>query len=276
VEDTTGDTRRIGYGVGTFASRAAVVSGNAVRIAAEGGERQARELAARLLEADADDVELAEGTARVRGAPRTAIPLGRLAVVANPLRYAFGAEAAEAAVFARKAYATGQAPLAPGAAPGLTATEYFSPRSGVFGFGMHAAVVEIDPEACDLRVRRYVIVHDCGRVINPMVVHGQILGGFAQGIGGSFYERLAYDDAGQLQNASFMDFLIPYATEVPRPEVHHTETPSPNNPLGVKGVGEAGTIAVPAAIANAVSDALGVPVDRMPLSPQAIFELVHG
>jgi CO/xanthine dehydrogenase Mo-binding subunit len=141
---------------------------------------------------------------------------------------------------------------------------------------MHAAVVEIDPETCDLRVRRYVIVHDCGRVINPMVVHGQVLGGFAQGIGGSFYERLAYDDAGQLQNASFMDFLIPYATEVPRPEVHHTETPSPNNPLGVKGVGEAGTIAVPAAIANAVSDALGVPVDRMPLSPQAIFELVHG
>jgi CO/xanthine dehydrogenase Mo-binding subunit len=121
-----------------------------------------------------------------------------------------------------------------------------------------------------------VIVHDCGRVINPLVVEGQIHGGFAQGLGGAFYERLAYDDAGQLLNASFMDFLIPYATEVPAPEIHHTETPSPVNPLGVKGVGEAGVIPVAATIANALSDALGRPIDRMPVSPLDIFELVEG
>ena len=178
-------------------------------------------------------------------------------------------------MFARKAYASGEAPLREGASPGLNAVEYFSPQAGVFGFGMHAAVVEIDPDTCNLLIRRYVMVHDCGRVINPMVVEGQMLGGFAQGIGGAFYERLAYDENGQLQNASFMDFLIPYATEVPVPELIHMETPSPSNALGVKGVGEAGTIAVPAAVANAVSHALGRPVDRMPLSPLEVFEMLH-
>ena len=275
VRVTTGDTRRIGYGVGTFASRSAVVSGNAVQMAATSVRRQAQELAARLLEADPDDIELVDGEVRVKGAPGSAIALGQLGVVANPLRYAFGRDATEAAMFARKAYASGEAPLREGATPGLNAVEYYSPRSGVFGFGMHAAVVEIDPDTCNLLIRRYVMVHDCGRVINPMVVAGQMHGGFAQGIGGAFYERIAYDESGQIVNASFMDFLIPYATEVPAPVLLHTETPSPNNALGVKGVGEAGTIAVPAAIANAVADALGKPVDRMPLSPLAVFEMLH-
>ena len=275
VRVTTGDTRRIGYGVGTFASRSAVVSGNAVRIAARSVRRQAQELAGRLLEADAEDIELADGEVRVKGAPGSAIPLGRLAVVANPLRYAFGSDAAEAAMFARRAYAAGEAPLRDGATPGLNAVDYYSPRSGVFGFGMHAAVVEIDPDTCNLIVRRYVMVHDCGRVINPLVVAGQMHGGYAQGLGGAFYERIAYDAAGQIQNASFMDFLIPYATEVPEPVLLHTETPSPLNELGIKGVGEAGTIAVPAAIANAVGDAIGRPVDRMPLSPLDLFEMLH-
>ena len=275
VRVTTGDTRRFGYGVGTFASRSAVVSGNAVQMAAASVRRQAQELAARLLEADPDDIELADGEVRVKGAPGSAIRLGQLGVVANPLRYAFGQDATEAAMFARKAYASGEAPLREGATPGLNAIEYYSPRSGVFGFGMHAAVVEIDPDTCNLLIRRYVMVHDCGTVINPMVVAGQMYGGFAQGIGGAFYERIAYDESGQIVNASFMDFLIPYATEVPTPVLLHTETPSPNNALGVKGVGEAGTIAVPAAIANAVADALGEPVDRMPLSPLDLFERLH-
>jgi len=275
VRVTTGDTRRIGYGVGTFASRSAVVSGNAVHMAATSVRRQAQELAARLLEADPEDIELADGEVRVKGAPGSAIGLGQLGVVANPLRYAFGRDATEAAMFARKAYASGEAPLREGATPGLNAVEYYSPRSGVFGFGMHAAVVEIDPDTCNLLIRRYVMVHDCGRVINPMVVAGQMHGGFAQGIGGAFYERIAYDESGQIVNASFMDFLIPYATEVPAPVLLHTETPSPNNALGVKGVGEAGTIAVPAAIANAVADAVGQPVDRMPISPLALFEMLH-
>jgi CO/xanthine dehydrogenase Mo-binding subunit len=275
VQVTTGDTRRIGYGVGTFASRSAVVSGSAIQQTASSVRRQAQEFAARVLEANADDIELADGTARVKGSPGSSIPLGQLALVANPLRYAYGKGATEAAVFARKAYASGDAPLREGATPGLNATEYYSPRSGVFGFGVHAAVVEIDPDTCDLQIRRYVIVHDCGRVINPLIVDGQVQGGFAQGIGGALYERIAYDDTGQIQNASFMDFLIPYATEVPKPEIFHTETPSPNNELGVKGVGEAGTIPVSAVIANAVSDALGRPIDAMPLSPLALFDMLE-
>jgi CO/xanthine dehydrogenase Mo-binding subunit len=237
---------------------------------------QAQVLAARLLEADPEDVELAEGAARVRGTPQAAVPLGQLAILANPLRYAFGAQAQAAAGLARRLSASGGATLEEGAAPGLNAVSYYSPPAGAYGFGMHAAVVEVDPDTCDLRILRYVIVHDCGRVINPLVVEGQIQGGFAQGIGGAFYERLAYDDTGQLLNASFMDFLIPYATEVPAPEIHHLETPSPVNPLGVKGVGEAGVIPVAAAIANALSDALGEPIDRMPVSPLELFELTEG
>ncbi|MBV9715020.1 MAG: xanthine dehydrogenase family protein [Solirubrobacterales bacterium] len=275
VQVSTGDTRRIGYGVGTFASRSAGVAGNAVKRAARSVRHQAQEFAARLLEAAVDDIELADGAARVKGSPQSAIPLGRLALVANPLRYAYGAEATEAAVFARKAYSSGEAPLHEDATPGLNAVEYYSPRSGVFGFGMHAAIVEIDPDTCNLLVRRYVIVHDCGRVINPLVVDGQVQGGFAQGLGGAFFERIVYDDTGQIQNASFMDFLIPYATEVPAPELHHTETPSPSNELGVKGVGEAGAIAVPAVIANAVADALERPIDSMPLSPLQLFDMLH-
>jgi len=119
------------------------------------------------------------------------------------------------------------------------------------------------------------VVHDCGTVINPMILEGQIHGGVAQGVGGALYERMVYDSSGQLLNASFMDFLMPYATEVPAPELLHTETPSPNNSLGIKGVGEAGTIPVAAAIANAVSDAIGKPIDTMPISPSDLFELLH-
>src|SRR5438067_11112197 len=122
---------------------------------------------------------------------------------------------------------------------------------------------------------RYVVMHDCGRVINPAVLEGQIQGGVAQGIGGAFYERLAYDDEGQLRNASFMEFLIPYATEVPDLVIDHLETPSPLNPLGIKGAGEAGVIPVGAVIASAIEEALGVPVTEMPLSPLRLFELTH-
>ncbi len=157
----------------------------------------------------------------------------------------------------------------------MNAVEYFSPASGVFGFGMHAAVVEVDEATCDVRILDYVVGHDCGRIINPIIVEGQMYGGVAQGIGGALYERMAYDEQGQLLNASFMDFLMPYATELPEPSLHHTETPSPNNALGVKGVGEAGTIPVAAAIANAISDAIGIPIDRMPISPSELFDLVH-
>ena len=135
--------------------------------------------------------------------------------------------------------------------------------------------MEVDEATCDVRILDYVVGHDCGRVINPVIVEGQMYGGVAQGIGGALYERMAYDENGQLLNASFMDFLMPYATELPQPVLFHTETPSPNNVLGVKGVGEAGTIPVAGAIANAVSDAIGIEIDRMPISPLQIYELVH-
>ena len=273
VRVTTGDTRRIAYGVGTFASRTAVVAGSAVRRAAGEVRRQAQELAADLLEAAPQDIELRDGAVQVRGAPGSAIPLGQLATVANPLRYAFGAQAQRAAELAQRASASGDRPLPEGRTPGLAATEYFSPNAGAYGFGVHAAVVEIDPETHAVSICRYVVMHDCGRIINPVIVDGQVLGGLAQGIGGALYEVLAYDADGQLQNASFMDFLIPFATETVRPVLLHTETPSPNNPLGVKGAGEAGIIPVAAAITNAISDALGCPIDRAPLSPLDLYEL---
>ena len=139
-------------------------------------------------------------------------------------------------------------------------------------------MVEVDAETGEVRVLRYLVHHDSGRVINPMVVEGQIHGGVAQGIGGALYERIAYGPEGQIMNASFMDFLLVSAAEMPWIEQVQTETPSPNNPLGIKGVGEAGTIPVSAAIANAVEDALGVPVDRMPVMPEDILTLIasHG
>src|SRR2546427_292878 len=139
--------------------------------------------------------------------------------------------------------------------------------------GCHAAYVRVDPKTFRLEILKYVVVHDCGRLINPLVVEGQIEGGVAQGIGGAFYERLAYDADGQLRNASFMEFLMPYATEIPKIEIDHIETPSPLNPLGIKGAGEAGVIPVGAVIASAVEEALGVAITEMPLSPLKLYEL---
>jgi carbon-monoxide dehydrogenase large subunit len=135
-------------------------------------------------------------------------------------------------------------------------------------------VVETDPDTADVRILRYCVVHDCGNLINPRIVNGQISGGVAQGVGGALYERMVYDEHGQLLNASFMDFLMPYVTEVPgKIEVDHLETPSPLNPLGVKGAGEAGVIPGSAAIASAIEDAEGFRIVRMPISPSELFDL---
>jgi CO/xanthine dehydrogenase Mo-binding subunit len=276
VRVTTGDTRRLSFGVGTYASRTAVVAGNAVLRATQEVKRQAAEVAARVLEVAPEDVVFADGGVHVAGVPDRSIPLGRLAMASNPTRYAFGADAAEGARLSQKAYAGGDRPLPEGSRPGLAAVEYYSPASGVFGFGWHAALLEVDDETGEVRILRYVVHHDSGRIINPMVVEGQVMGGVAQGISGALYERMAYGEDGQLANASFMDFLMVTASEVPRIEQVSTETPSPNNPLGVKGVGEAGTIPASAAIANALHDALGVPVDRMPVSPEDVLALLDG
>ncbi len=128
-------------------------------------------------------------------------------------------------------------PVASGDEPGLEGRDYYSPVRSTFAAGAHAAIVEVDPDTAEIAILRYAVVHDCGRLINPMVVEGQIHGGVAQGVGGALYERMVYDESGQLLNASFMDFLMPYATEIPRIETDHLETPSPLNPLGIKGAG---------------------------------------
>jgi aerobic carbon-monoxide dehydrogenase large subunit len=276
VKVTAGDTRRLGYGVGTFASRSAVVAGNAVYKTAVEARRKIADVAARSLEVHPEDLVFADGFVHVAGAPEVGISLGQVALISNPLRYAFGEESQKAVTLAQKAYSKSDRPLPEGTKPGLDSNEYFSPKSGVFAFGAHAAIVEVDPDTCNMVIHRYVVMHDCGRVINPMIVEGQISGGVAQGIGGAFYERIAYDDDGQIQNASFMDFLIPYATEIPPVEMYHTETPSPWNPLGIKGVGEAGVIPCNAVIANALSDALDTDIDKMPMSPDDLYEILYG
>lgn len=272
VEVVTGDTRRFGYAVGTFASRAAVMSGNAIHLAARKVREKALALASEALEVDVDDLEIVDGDVRVVGSPRTSIALSMLATLSNPLRYAFDEQAAAATQFAAPADPN-KPPVAQGQQPGLEGTDYYSPARSTFANGMHAVEVEIDPETSDIVVARYAVVHDCGTLINPMIVEGQILGGVAQGVGGALYERMAYDDNGQLLNASFMDFHIPYSTEVPEVVIDHLETPSPLNPLGVKGAGEAGVIPGSAAIAAAIEDAVGVQINAMPIGPAQLHAL---
>ncbi|MGX5654373.1 aerobic carbon-monoxide dehydrogenase large subunit [Geodermatophilus nigrescens] len=274
VEVHTGDTRRFGYAVGTFASRAAVMSGNAVALAARGVREKAIRIAADVLEANPEDLEIDEGLVQVKGTPGASIPLRTVAVLSNPLRYAFDEAAKQATQFA-KAGSDDKPPVAEGDAPGLEHRDYYSPIRSTFASGAHAAVVEIDPATWEIDVVRYAVVHDCGNVVNPMIVEGQVHGGVAQGVGGALYERMAYDADGQLQNASFMDFLMPYASEVPDIAIDHQETPSPLNPLGIKGAGEAGVIPGTAAIASAIEDAVGRRITSMPISPTELYDLMR-
>ncbi|MBV9546654.1 MAG: molybdopterin-dependent oxidoreductase, partial [Chloroflexi bacterium] len=272
----TGDTRRFNWGAGTFASRALVTAGNALGVAAGRVREKALALAAELLEVSPSDLELRDGKVMVRGAPDRELSLGALATAANPIRYAYGKDASQAAL--RLVKPREGAVLSPGEQPGLEAEGFFAPERATWASGQHAAILEVDPWTGNLRFLRYVVVHDCGTLINPTIVEGQIHGGVAQGIGGAFYEQLHFDESGQLVNASFMDFLIPTAMEIPQIEVAHLETPSPLNPLGIKGVGEAGTIPVAALVAEAVEDALApfnVRVNDMPLSPARIRALIE-
>jgi carbon-monoxide dehydrogenase large subunit len=276
VTVVTGDTSKFGWGAGTYASRALVTAGNAIQVASAKVRAKVVSLAASLLEVNEADVELADGRAQVRGAPERTLTLGALATAANPIRYAYDKSAAEAALRLVKPRAG--AVLEPDEEPGLEARGYFAPERATWASGQHAAIVEVDPATGNLTFLRYVAVHDCGTLINPMIVEAQVHGGVAQGIGGAFYEQLHYDETGQLTNASFMDFLLPTAMEIPDLEVGHLETPSPLNPLGVKGAGEAGAIPVPALVAEAIEDALrplGIRIAEMPLSPTRLWELIH-
>ena len=255
VRVVTGDTRQFHWGTGTFASRGAVVAGTACQAAALAVRDKILDAAARALDAPRDRLELAGGQVRVIGDPGPGVALGELASQANPLRGAVTA----------------------GVEPGLEATAYFGPDRGSTANGVHAMIVEVDPDTAMVRIKRYVVVHDCGHLINPMIVEGQIQGGVAHGIGNAFYEQLVFDAQGQLTTASFMDYLLPLATDVPDVEMAHRETPSPGNPAGLKGVGEAGCIATGALFAQAVEDALGGAVEilEIPLSPNRLFELMQ-
>jgi CO/xanthine dehydrogenase Mo-binding subunit len=269
-----GDTKAFDWGVATFASRAAVVSGNAIHKTALTVRQKVLKAAANMLEVAIDDIELRDSAAWVKGTNRF-VPLAAVATASNPLRYAFN-EAAQAATQFAPATRHDGPPLAEGQAPGLEATDYYSPSQSTWAYGVHAAIVEVDPALCNVKIRKYVCIHDCGNMINPTIVEGQVLGGIAQGIGGALYERLEYQADGNLANANFAEFLIPYATEIPDVTVMHLETPTPLNPLGVKGVGEAGCIAVGAVVASGVEDALrslcNAKFRHVPVTPDMISD----
>ncbi len=254
-----GDTLVAPYGMGTFASRSAVLAGGAAVLAARDVLAKAKRVAAAVLEAAPEDVEVSEGRFFVKGSPD---------------RYLTWRDVA------RTAYHRPEK-LSEGEEPGLEAVHYYEPKpgTGTFANSTHVAVVEVDPQTGLMRLLRYLVVEDCGKMINPMIVEGQVHGGVTQGIGGALFEELVYDDQGQLLNTSFMDYLLPSATDVPPFEVHHLETPSPLTVGGIKGMGEGGAIAPGPAIANAVCDALrpfGVRVTRLPLTPERVRRLVEG
>jgi len=256
IDVVTGDTDQ--FHVGTFASRAAVVAGSATYAAAKQVRAKILRSAAEHFECAEADLLLMDGKVMIKGVPQRDIALGALAALANPLRGA----------------------VQPGTEPGLEATAYFGPAKGATAAGTHAMIVEIDPATMALRILKYVVVHDCGTVINPLIVEGQIQGGVAQGIGNAFYERLIFDEQGQLTNGTLADYLLPTATEVPEVEIRHHVTPSPYNELGVKGVGEAGAIPVGALFAQAIEDALelparGIDILEIPLDPSRLWELAR-
>lgn len=272
-----GDSQAFNWGVGTFASRAATVAGSAMHLAAVKVREKAIKIASELFEASPDDIELADGKVFVKDAPHRALTLGQVAISANPLRYSYGENARKLMSMKLAGPRSGPALPAERGGPGLEATAFYSPPHGSFASGVHGAIIEVDLPTGMVTFQKYVAVHDCGRVINPMVVEGQVHGGVAQGIGGAFFERLVYNEEGQLINASFMDYLIPTAAEVPPILVDHVETPSPLNPLGMKGAGEAGVIPVPALFASAIDDALspfGMRIREMPLHPCRVYELL--
>jgi aerobic carbon-monoxide dehydrogenase large subunit len=250
-----GDTNGLPYGLGTFASRVAVLGGTSASHAAAEVRKKALAIAADRLEVAPEDLTLEDGRIAVRGAPDRGLTLGEVATIAGSPR-------------------PGSA--LPGALdPGLEASGYVHVTQSTYSSGAHAAVVEVDTETGVVRILRYVAVDDCGTMINPMVVEGQVHGGIAHGIGNALLEAVVYDEAGQPLTGTLMDYALPRASDVPSLEVHHVVTPSPLNALGVKGAGEGGTLPAPAAIANAVADALGVNVTEMPLTREHVWRRIR-
>ena len=254
-----GDTAVVPRGIGTFGSRSAPVGGSAVMRNSESVREKAKALAAHLLEAAVEDVTLENGEFSVVGSPQAAVSWTEVAAAA------YGANIPD--------------DLKDALADGLQADEDFSPPGETYPFGTHVAVIEIDRDTGQIEIVRYVTVDDCGPAINPLLIEGQVHGGIAQGVGQALLEQALYDEAGQLISGSFMDYNVPRADNFPRYETNRTETPTPLNPLGVKGIGEAATIGSTPCIANAVIDALshlGVRQLDMPFTPEKVWRAVQG
>jgi aerobic carbon-monoxide dehydrogenase large subunit len=251
-----GDTAAAPLGLGGFASRQTVTAGSSVKIAAAAVAAKARKLASHMLEAAEEDLEIADGEVRVVGAPQLAVKLGDLARV---LKGAPGY------------------PFPKDIEPGLESSATFRVDQLAYSNACHVAEVEVDVETGSVRILRYLAMQDAGRLINPMIVDGQVHGGVAHGIGNAIFEWMGYDEAGQPITTTFADYLLPTAADVPKLQTLYKESPSPHNPLGVKGVGEVGVIPAAAAIISAVEDALSpfdVRIAQMPITPSRLVELI--
>jgi len=250
-----GDTAAVPFGVGTFASRSAVTAGSSIVDACREVRTKLARAAAALLEAAPEDVEIEDGRAFVKGSPASAVELARIVQASIP-------------TFARPGVVS----------PDFEASAYHHVPTVTFASAVHVATVEVDVATGRVTLLRYVVAHDCGRVINPVIVEGQVHGGVAQGVGGALFEEMVYDETGQLLTGSLMDYAVPKADDLPPIETVHLEFPSPRNPLGIKGLGEGGAISPPAAIANAIEDALGpfgVRVTETPVSAARIVLLLE-
>ncbi|HEX3486554.1 MAG TPA: molybdopterin cofactor-binding domain-containing protein, partial [Micropepsaceae bacterium] len=253
----TGDTAGIAFGMGTFAARSAVNAGSSAHLAAKEVASKLKQIAGEMMQVSPADIELSNGFAVVRTQPEKRRHFRELAF---------------------KAAGMPGVSMAGGLTPGLEHTAYFTPDQSTYSNGTHVAEVEVDIETGGVDILRYIVMHDCGRVINPMVVRGQVEGGVAHGVGNALFERMLYDTNAQPLNVNFGEYLLPGSTDVPHVELHHMETPSPLNPIGVKGAGESGTIPAIAAIISAVENALtpfGVRISESPISPAKLAGLIR-
>lgn len=257
VHVIAGDTAATPLGHGAYASRQAVVAGNAVHLAAQQVAEKARQAAATMLEVAPDDLELVDGDVRVRGVPQLKRSLGEIAHALSGV-----------AGFSLPTNIT----------PGLAAAMDYQPPAITYTNGTHVAEVEVGADTGHVRITRYVVVHDCGRMINPMMVEGQVYGGVAHGIGMTLFEWMRYDESGQPLTATLADYLLPTSDIVPQIEIHHMESPTPLNPLGVKGAAESGTIGCPPAIVSAIEDALRplrIRIRELPVTPARLLALIR-
>jgi carbon-monoxide dehydrogenase large subunit len=277
-----GDTGVVQYGIGTFGSRATAVGGTAVLVAIQKLKEKANKIAAHMLQADATRLSFEGGrysmqAAAAAGVSEPVMPVGEAPAAALPEPQTAGRSSLTIQEIALAAHLAKELP--PDTEPGLSATYFFEPKNFTFPFGTHIVVVEVDRETGDIKFLRYVAVDDCGKVINPMLVDGQIHGGIVQSIGQAMFEEVVYDETGQLVSGTLMDYALPRAGHIPLFELDRTETPSPVNPLGVKGVGEAGTIGATPAIVGAIIDALapfGVKHLDMPIKPETVWKAMRG